>query len=242
MSLIFSSFFRALGQMGSGAFLKVIFLGAALALALLAALTWALGQMIFALAPNDIDLPFFGTVDGFAAILSWGGVVMMMGLSVFLMIPVASLFSGLFLDEVADAVEARHYPALPAAQDMGLYEGIKSGINFLGLIIAVNAAALIFYVLSDPFAPLTFWAVNGYLLGREYFALVSQRRIDAGAAKTMRRANGWTIWLAGICMAIPLSIPVLNLIIPVLGVATYTHLFHGFAGRTVQSDVQRDII
>jgi uncharacterized protein involved in cysteine biosynthesis len=237
MTLIFSSFFRALGQMGSGAFLKVIFIGAALALALLAALTWVFGQVIFAFAPNDITLPFIGEIDGLAAILSWGGVLVMMALSVFLMIPVASLFSGLFLDEVAGAVETRHYPALPPARVTGMYEGIKSGINFLGLIIAVNTAALIFYALSGPFAPLTFWAVNGYLLGREYFALVAQRRLDGGAAKTMRRANGWTIWFAGICMAIPLSIPVLNLIIPVLGVATYTHLFHGFAGRKVQGDV-----
>jgi len=28
-------------------------------------------------------------------------------------------------------------------------------------------------------------------------------------------------------MAVPLSIPVVNLIIPLLGVATYVHLFHG---------------
>jgi hypothetical protein len=66
MSLIFSSFFRALGQMGSGAFLKVIFLGAALALALLAAVTWGFSQVIFAFAPDTVNLPFFGGVDGLA--------------------------------------------------------------------------------------------------------------------------------------------------------------------------------
>jgi hypothetical protein len=30
-------------------------------------------------------------------------------------------------------------------------------------------------------------------------------------------------------MAAPLSIPVLNLLVPVLGVATFTHLFHRLA-------------
>ncbi len=237
MSLIFSSFFRALGQMGSWAFLKVIFLGAALALALLAAITWGFSQAVYAISPDTVDLPFVGGVDGVAAILSWGGFFLMMAFSVFLMIPVASVFSGMFLDEVADAVETRHYPDLPPATGQGVYEGLRSGINFLGLVIAVNVPALILYVIAPPLAPVLFWAINGYLLGREYFALVSSRRMDKTAAKAMRRANWGKVWLAGICMAIPLSIPVLNLIIPVLGVATYTHIFHGLAGRSVASDV-----
>jgi CysZ protein len=237
MSLIFSSFFRALGQMGSGAFLKVIFLGMALALALLAAVTWGFGQVIYALSPNTVDLPFVGGIEGLAALLSWGGVALMMVLSMFLMIPVASLFSGLFLDEVAGAVEARHYPALPPARGQGFYDGLRSGVNFLGLVIAVNVPALILYVVFAPIAPVLFWGINGYLLGREYFALVSSRRMDAAAAKALRRAHWGKVWLAGICMAIPLSVPVLNLVIPVLGVATYTHIFHGLQGRSVQGDM-----
>jgi uncharacterized protein involved in cysteine biosynthesis len=237
MSLIFSSFFRALGQMGSAAFLKVIFLGVALALALLGVVTWGFGQLIYAIAPDTADLPFVGGVEGIAALLSWGGVAGMFVLSVFLMIPVASLFSGLFLDEVAGAVEARHYPALPPARGQGFYQGLRSGINFLGLVIAVNVPALILYFAFAPIAPVLFWAINGYLLGREYFALVASRRMDAPAAKTLRKQHWGKVWLAGICMAIPLSVPVLNLVIPVLGVATYTHIFHGLQGRSVQGDV-----
>jgi len=237
MSLIFSSFFRALGQMGSAAFLKVIFLGMALALALLAAVTWGFAQVIYAISPDTVDLPFVGGVDGVAALLSWGGFGVMLVLSMFLMIPVASLFSGLFLDEVAGAVETRHYPALPPARGQGFYDGLRSGVNFLGLVIAVNVPALILYVVFAPIAPVLFWVINGYLLGREYFALVSSRRMDAAAAKALRRAHWGKVWLAGICMAIPLSVPVLNLVIPVLGVATYTHIFHGLQGRAVQGDV-----
>lgn len=237
MSLIFSSFFRALGQMGSGAFLKVIVLGAALALALLAAVTWGFSQAIYAFAPDTVDLPFVGGVEGVAAILSWGGFAIMLGLSVFLMIPVASLFSGLFLDEVAGAVEARHYPSLPPAQGQGFYDGLRSGVNFLGLVIAINVPALLLYLIAGPLAPLAFWAVNGYLLGREYFALVAARRMDGAAAKALRKSHWGKVWLAGICMAIPLSIPLLNLIIPVLGVATYTHIFHRLQERDVQGDV-----
>jgi uncharacterized protein involved in cysteine biosynthesis len=34
------------------------------------------------------------------------------------------------------------------------------------------------------------------------------------------------VWLAGALMAAPLSIPLLGLVIPVLGVATFTHMHH----------------
>ncbi|MEC8195967.1 MAG: hypothetical protein VX228_06545, partial [Pseudomonadota bacterium] len=35
-----------------------------------------------------------------------------------------------------------------------------------------------------------------------------------------------TIWLAGTLMAMPLVVPLLNLVIPILGAATFTHLYH----------------
>ncbi len=97
---------------------------------------------------------------------------------------------------------------------------------FWGLMIVANIFALILYAFSGPFAPLVFWSVNGFLLGREYFTLVAMRRLGRAGAKSLRAENSAQIWLAGTLMAAPLSIPILNLIIPVLGVATFTHLFH----------------
>jgi len=151
---------------------------------------------------------------------------LMIALSVFLMVPVAALFSGLFLEDVADAVEERHYPALPAVKRMGIYQSLIGSVNFFGVLIAVNAVALVLYAFVGPFAPLMFWAVNGYLLGREYFQTVAYRRMDHRAAQALRRAWRGRIWLAGTLMAAPLSLPFVNLLIPVLGVATFTHLFH----------------
>lgn len=224
--MIFTAFAKALGQVFDPRFLKVIIIGFGLALALLAVITWGFSQVIAVFAPEAITLPFFGAVGGWAVLLSWGGLAAMMVLSVFLMIPVASAFSGIFLDEVADAVEVKHYPNLPAAKGQSFYEGLKSGINFLGLVIAVNTLALIFYLMSGPFAPLVFWAVNGALLGREYFTLVASRRMEPMAARALRRKHRGKIWLAGALMAAPLSVPVINLLIPVLGVATFTHILH----------------
>jgi CysZ protein len=97
-------------------------------------------------------------------------------------------------------------------------------VNFTGLFIAVNFALLLALPLGPFIVPL-YWAANGWLLGREYFNLVALRRLPADRARDLRRAHRGEIWLAGVLMAAPLSIPLLNLVIPVLGVATFTHCF-----------------
>ena len=81
-----------------------------------------------------------------------------------------------------------------------------------------------------PLAPFVFWLVNGFLLGREYFALVARRRLGPEAAAELGRRHAGRIWLAGTAMAVPLSVPVLNLVVPILGVAVFTHQFHRMAG------------
>jgi uncharacterized protein involved in cysteine biosynthesis len=45
----------------------------------------------------------------------------------------------------------------------------------------------------------------------------------------MRRRHLGRIWLAGTAMAVPLSVPLLNLVVPVIGVAVFTHQFQRLA-------------
>src|SRR5699024_6870009 len=95
--------------------------------------------------------------------------------------------------------------------------------------------ALVLYFLSGPLAPFVFYAVNGYLLGREYFELVAARHMGLADAAAFRRRHWARAWAAGTLMAIPLTVPVMSLFVPVLGVATVTHQFH----RLRQADPQR---
>ncbi|WP_430463368.1 EI24 domain-containing protein [Tabrizicola sp.] len=229
--VIFSSFFKALGQMGDSRFRRVMGLGILLALALLAGVYAGFLALINSFAPGSVEIPFVGPVTGIETLLGWGSLLLMLGLSVFLMVPVASAFSGLFLEDIANAVEDRHYPGLPAAQPARFGDSLVESLNFLGLVIAANVLALVLYVFAGPFIPVVFWAVNGWLLGREYFTLVATRRIGREGAKALRARNSGRIWLAGILMAAPLSVPLVNLVIPVLGVATFTHLFHRMAAK-----------
>lgn len=227
--MIFTAFFRALGQIGDRRFRRVLLLGVLLALALLAGFYAAFLQLIWWLTPDSVEIPFVGPVAGIETLLGWGSLLVMLALSVFLMVPVASVFTGLFLEDIVDAVEDRHYPALPPATPLPWAEALRQSVNFLGVVLAVNLGALFLYPFVGPFTPVLFWAVNGFLLGREYFTLVALRRLPPVEAAALRRRNRLRLWAAGTLMAAPLSIPVVNLVVPVLGVATFTHLFHRLA-------------
>ncbi|MEM9845252.1 MAG: EI24 domain-containing protein [Pseudomonadota bacterium] len=230
--MIFQAFFRALGQVDDPRFRRVLFLGIGLTLLLLIAATAGLMMLIGWLTGDSTTLPLLGEVRWLDDVLSWGGLALMLLLSVFLMIPVASAITSMFLDEVAQAVEDKHYPTLPSVPGTPLGEAIKDSVNYLGILIAANVLALVLYAILSPLALFIFWGLNGYLLGMEYFQLAAMRRIGRNPAKAMRKRNRATIWAAGTLMAIPLSIPILNLVIPILGAATFTHIFHAVNSRT----------
>lgn len=228
--MILGDFLKALGQLHDRRFLKVVALGVALALALLGGAYALVAGLIGWFVPDTFTLPWIGEVTWVENLLSWGSLVLMLILSVFLMVPVASAFTGIFLDEVADAVEARHYPALPPARHLPLAEALGDSLRFLGVIVAANLLALVLYLVSGPFAPLVFWSVNGYLLGREFFQMAALRRMDRAGAAALRRRNAGQIFVAGLLMAAPLSLPLVNLAVPVLAAATFTHLVHRLSG------------
>ncbi|MEZ5754088.1 MAG: EI24 domain-containing protein [Paracoccaceae bacterium] len=226
-----SSFLAALGQWADPRFRRVVLLGVALTIALLVALYALMLGAIQWLVPETIDLPLLGPVGGLDTLLSLGSILLMLLASVFLMVPVASAFTGLFLETVADAVEDRHYPGLAPSRAQGIGDGLIGAVNFFGVALAANLVALLLWPFAGPLVPALFWGLNGYLLGREYFTLVAQRRMTRVEVRDLWRANKARIWGAGVLMAAPLSIPLVNLVIPVLGVATFTHLFHHLTRR-----------
>ncbi len=222
---LFSDFAKALGQLTDPKFRWVLIKGLGISALLFGGAYFGIIQLATAILPGSITLPWIGTIpigDWFSGIALTGALVM----AVFLMFPVAIIFIGFFLEEIADAVEAKHYPHLPPAAPLGLGAMIGEAIRFLLIMVVVNILALIIYFTSTLLAPVIFWIVNGYLLGREYFQLVAMRRLGLRGADKLRKAHRMEIWFAGILMAIPLSIPVVNLLIPLLGVATFTHQFH----------------
>lgn len=229
--MIAASVLAAISQLSDPRFRAVLVQGVALTLALLAGAYFLVFWGIQWLLPEVITLPFVGDVTFIDDFVSWGSVVLMLGLSVFLMVPVASAFTGLFLDDVADAVEDAHYPHLSPAPRLGIAAGLQEGLTFLGVLIAANIAALFAYLIFAPLAPFIFYALNGFLLGREYFRMIAVRRLGRAGAKTAFRRHLVTIWITGAIMAVPLTIPLVNLLVPILGAAAFTHLYHRLEAR-----------
>ncbi|PQO24895.1 hypothetical protein C2I36_00300, partial [Rhodobacteraceae bacterium WD3A24] len=218
-------FLRALGQLGDARFRRVLWLGLGLTLALLVAIYAVVLGLISMVSPDTLTLPFLGEVEGLGALISLGSILFMTALSVFLMIPVASAFTGLFLEDVAAAVEARHYSHLPEPPRLSPWQAMIDSVNFFFLLVGVNILALLIYPLAGPLVPVVFWAVNGYLLGREYFQIAAMRRLGRTGARALYARHWGQVWLAGTLMAAPLTLPVVNLLVPVLGAASFTHLY-----------------
>ena len=218
---------KALGQVGDRRFLGVLIAGIALSMALLGGFSWVLVTTLQSLigAERIADWPWLGWLSGAL------GVPLFLGLSVFLMVPVASAFTGLFLERIATAVEAVHYPGLPQAKGASIGEALYDSVVFLGVILGANLVALLLYIPLAPLAPLIFWALNGFLLGREYAQMVALRRLSRTEANAFRKRHRGQVFAMGLAMAVPLTVPVVNLLVPVIGAASFTHLFHRLTGR-----------
>lgn len=236
---ILVDFLRAAGQMGDPRFRGVLWRGIGLTLALLVAVYLVFFQLVRWLVPDRLTLPLIGPVGWIDDAASGASVLVLLVASVFLMVPVAALFTSFFLDDVADAVEARYYPRLAPAPRLGLGDTVRDALAFLGLLVAGNLVAVAAYLAVPPAAPLIFLSLNGYLLGREYFHMVAVRRWGRDGARRLAHRYAVRLWVAGVLMALPLTVPILNLLVPVLGAATFTHLYHrlppppeGFPART----------
>ncbi|MBE1237887.1 EI24 domain-containing protein [Phaeovibrio sulfidiphilus] len=133
--------------------------------------------------------------------------------------------AGFFLDPVSRAVEARWYPDLPAPRDAGVVEPLVRSVRFGLVSLGLNLLLLPVYLLLGlaGIGVLVFWAVNAWLLSREYFEQAAFRRVSPGVADRVREQNARALWVEGLGLAFLASIPVVNLVTPVIGTAVFTH-------------------
>lgn len=231
--MILADFLKALAQLPDRRFRRVLWLGIGLTIALLFAAYGGILWIIEMTTPEGVVLPGVGEVTWIGDLLGWGSLGVMIILSMFLMVPVASAITSLFLDDVAQAVEEEHYPNLPPVGRVSFTDGLRDTVNFLGILIGANILAFVLYALLPFLALPIFFGLNGYLLGREYFQIAAMRREGRAGAKALRAQHWGQVWIAGCLMALPLAIPLVNLFIPILGAATFTHLYHRLRQRSV---------
>lgn len=220
-----SALLKAFGQLGDLRIRRVLWRSVGLALAILVGLAVALWFAVDWLAGLE------GWLDVVAELAAGAGAVVL----AWLLFPaVLGLTIGLFLEDVAEAVEARHYPELPPARAQPLREAIATGMKFAAVAILVNIAALPLYLMLiwvPPFNLILFYLVNGYLLGREYFEAVALRRLDDRHTRALRRARSAVVLAAGALIAFLMTVPFVNLVAPVVATAFMVHIFEGMRRR-----------
>ena len=213
---MFDAYLKAVGQLADPAVRRVAWLSIGVAGAVFAALWTAIGAGL-------ANTAFFEH-----AWLEWvvdalGGLATL--LLTWLLFPgVVSAVVGVLLERVVSAVEARHYPHLTPARGVSALAGVVSAVRFLALVVAVNLGLMVF-LFVPPVFPFVFYGANGYLLSREYFELVALRRTDRDTARAVRRAHRGTLFATGVIAAFALTVPVVNLLAPVVVTAAMVHLF-----------------
>jgi len=218
---------KAIGQLSDARFRGLVWRALGLSLVTFAAL-WALA--------------WWGVESGGAALAAWAGADSWWGTAIewlvalgglagvllasFVLFPaVMGLVQQLYLEDAAARVEARHYPELPAVAGQPVVEGIKDGVELALATVVVNVIALpIYMLLVPPVNVIVFYGVNGYLLGREYFEVVAVRRLDRARVKALRRAYAGRVIAAGVVIAVLMTVPVVNLLAPVIAAAFMVHV------------------
>jgi len=139
--------------------------------------------------------------------------------------PVAAFFGTFFLDRLAASIEARDYPQDPPAPAGHWGPALKAGLRLTGLVLGADIVLLPIDIGLPGVGELLSLLVNGWLLGREYFELTALRHLSLAEADRMRRANGWSIGLAGMAVSLLSVVPVADLFAPLFGTALMVHLF-----------------
>ena len=212
--------YLALGQLGDPAILRVLGKSLAVTLAIFVAAAFALNAALPWLLSRWFDLS--GDVYAVLSIL----IFVIGAWLLFRIIALAVL--QFFADEVVHAVEAKHYPAHSAgARKVPFGEELSNSLRATGRVILFNllaapiAVALLFTAIGPA---IVFWFVNALLLGRELQDMVWLRhRRDTSEVQPI---GGLSRFALGGVVAGLLAIPFINLLAPIIGAASATHLVH----------------
>ncbi len=183
-----------------------------------AGIGWILAEVtVFKIGWLDNTLDILGGLS--AVVLTW------------LLFPaVATLMMTLYLEKIFAAVESRHYPGLPATRAQPLTESFAIAVRLTAVLVVINLIALPVYLIPG-LGPVAAYLLTAHLLGREYFELAAIRRLDGRAVRRARKNNRVRIIGAGLLIALLFSVPVLNLLAPVVSAAFMLHVFQGLSAR-----------
>ena len=197
-----------------GALLRSVGLAFAAYALLLAGSIWGIGTLLAA-----YHLPAW-----LAGIVGTVGVVL---LALWLFLPTVVLIATFYIDRIAVAVEARHYPWLPPPSPAPLAVQLWDGVGLAGRVLLMNLVALLLALLPIPGIGLALAIlVSGWAIGRGLFVAVAMRRLSRAAAISLYTRHRAAVLIPGIVLAAASIVPGLNLLVPIVGTAAMVHVMN----------------
>jgi CysZ protein len=218
---MFSSATSALAQMFDRKFQGVLWLGVAGTIGLFLAL-W-LGLWWAVLYVPDFDLSWLHDVLLIVSTFLVFIAFILMGA------PVAQMFASIFIDRVAAAVEAKHYPQTTQGGGATFGGLLVAGLSFTAVSLVLNLLALPLQIASAGIGTVVLLFVNGYLTSRTFFELAALRHLDARDARSLRRKHRVRLFLGGALISFLAMIPFVNFFAPLFGAAMMTHEYNKLA-------------
>jgi CysZ protein len=231
---------KALAQLFTPPLRTVLLKAIGLALLMIIIIGIVLNRVFSSLAVNGAT--WAEQTSGFVPHGAWQALAWLMSImaslgiitgALFLMPVVTAFVGSFFVDEVADAVERDSYPAEPPGRALPLFRAIIEGVKFALLALAVYLCALPF-VLFAGLGFIILFLANSYLLGRQYFEFAAMRFRPPAEAKALRKTHAAYIFLAGMTIAVFVSIPLVNLATPVFAMAYMVHIHKRMSGARAE--------
>ena len=206
---------RALSQLTDPVFFGVVWrsvlLSALCFAALIAGAIWSVHHL-FALGG-----PLAWLIDALGSIAA--GV-----LALWLFLPLAAVIGTFYSERIAVAVERRYYPSLPPPGPAPLLAQLGDGIGVGLRLLGLNIVALLLTLFIPGIGLLLGWAIASWAFGRGLFGAVALRRLTPPEVRAAYRALWPAVLAQGGVLAAAAYVPMLNLLIPVLGVAAMVHV------------------
>lgn len=152
-----------------------------------------------------------------------------------LFLPVAAAIGTLYFDRIARTVEQRYYPWLPRPEGASLRAQVWDGLSVALKVLVLNIAALVLALLLPGVGLILGWMIASYAIGRGLFVAVAMRRMPRVMAESLYRSRRFVILTNGAMLALMAYVPLLNLLIPILGIASMVHVMDLASARAVNS-------
>ncbi|GAK48815.1 hypothetical protein U14_00023 [Candidatus Moduliflexus flocculans] len=139
------------------------------------------------------------------------------------------VIAGFFQDTIIRHVEQKEYPHAASRAELAFWPEFLHDLRFTAWSLLLNLLILPFYLVGVGFVISV--ALNGYLIGREFFESVAGYHLGKAQAKILRRQHRKVVFSGGLALTLLTLVPGLNLFAPVIAVIWMVHVYQALPGN-----------